>query len=277
MNVKELKQLAKNHGLRGYSKLRKAELIKLLLEHQVEVVGTKSSIEHVNVQPSDILYFYNSSTREQNDSINKLRERILLLLVNEKNFVKQFRSSVYYSKWKQLLSNLMTSITSMIPNNTTYTDVRLVLKAGRRFNYDFDMNVIHEGILVSTIKLEFKYGVSIFNYPQFLSVYCSSNQLLDVSYQSYWYDNYLDSYVELIESYTDKQLVKPSFSVFLKNINVTSYKHSFFRTIRDVKNDPLASRLNRRLDRIVNQSILTYLANNSSTCSREHVELLFAR
>lgn len=117
---------------------------------------------------------------------------------------------------------------------------------GGRLNYDFLLT--HLSDLKFKIKLEFKHNTTcVDKCPQFLSL--ASNQLVDISYAEYFYDNYIPLIAKLYS------INPPQKDKYLQYIHINDYtKDSFFNYL--YKNEKQF--INEKLQ-IVKDSIDTYL------------------
>ena len=146
------------------------------------------------IRVSDILVFYNTYTKKDNDAANKKRETILeIILCAHPSFLTH---PEFGDKWCHIQKQWMESIHRaakelMIPS---YTSVEVERIGGRGSNYDFEFRYKNEGRLVGSVKIEFKYGAkNINNLPQFLSL-PAKFALLQETFDVYWYHNGYDKY-----------------------------------------------------------------------------------
>ena len=116
----------------------------------------------------DIEYFYKSSRRNKNDLANKKRENILIDLINQSVNENYFNSKKYGRKWRFIRNNISNILKE---NYGDYKEIKCIKKAGRQYNYDFDIEVIDKDNIKTINKLEFKYGKTCINLqPQFVSL-----------------------------------------------------------------------------------------------------------
>jgi hypothetical protein len=150
-------------------------------------VNLHGNMEKIN--ESDILLFFNKSSKNDNDSSNKIREYIIFCLCNFKIPPHWFIDSTNSDKWALVNSELFKFIESI--NEGYGLFINATHMAGRKNNYDF---IFH--FELENIKVEFKFGASeISDCPQFLSV--SSNNFVKLTdYAEFFYDNYLSSIID---------------------------------------------------------------------------------
>lgn len=202
------------------------------------------------VKPDDILTFFSSCKRGQNDFTNKIRENIIKILNNlSKDY---FENSEYGNYWSLVHREYTNSLKSIL-SGIEYTYTQMNILAGRNYNHDFDL-MYHDKdhTVVATYKIEFKNGgKSISKLPQFLSL-STKCQLIDISYANFWYTNYLDKYIACDSGLTEK---KPPLEEYLKKIGGTNYKSNpFFLQLK------VREKVNKKQKhKVVNDSIKDYL------------------
>lgn len=176
-----------------------------------------------------------------NDYSNKIREEFLLKFVNGVKVDKELEEIK-----EKFIVILKTNI--YIDHDTIILEKR----GGRKYNYDFELLIYKNLFFQNSIKIEFKYGCKdIYNYPQFISLYCKNSLLLRHNYIEFWFNKFLDKYLEFFK------LKKPDYNDYIKYINDTRYKYFFFNHIYTVlKKD---KNIREQTNIIVRQSIETYL------------------
>ncbi len=127
----------------------------------------------------------NNFTRQEkslNDVSNKIRELVIISIINgdiDKDYYK------YSNRWRRLkigVDNFMRLLGIGLDD-----DVRCLLKAGRNFNYDFQI-IIDDN---RRYNIEFKFNSSsITDIPQFISP-MKPSKYLSKSFEEYIYENYL--------------------------------------------------------------------------------------
>jgi len=190
------------------------------------------SLSSFKMNVSDVRTFSQKSTRGNNDSTNKVRERVLLHLYTlPQSYPDYLDHPEYGPEWCSLYQSWHDAIKTMAIKTGVpeYTSVDFVLKAGLRNHYDLD---VFYGTLSGPLcrKMEFKYGTTqIAKLPQILSLF-ASYPLFDETYDTFWYDRYLDRYIACDPGIT---VIKPVRDLYLKQ--VTNFQHKnkpFFEQLR---------------------------------------------
>ena len=165
---------------------------------------------HILPENSDIKYFQtDGATRSDNDAHNKVREKI----INYMPYIDEdyFSDPEFGTSWRQLRTSFEQKMTEICPSYSSYS---VQHKAGRNFNYDFEVKFFNlNKELIKTVKLEFKYNAaSIDETPQFVSP-MKPSQYLSQSFEEYYYFNYL---VPLLNKFS---LTVPDLEIYLKQIH----------------------------------------------------------
>lgn len=189
------------------------------------------------------LFYNKGSSKSQNDAQNKIREDVIVFLENELS-----PEYAAVERWQHLYTNFHETISLLCPV-PEYQHVKIIKKAGRMYNYDFDV-VYFAGTETHTIKLEFKHNSSkLEKIPQILSLQDRFGLIRGLSYTEYYYANYLDKYLDAI-MYKGP---KPTLSEYMSLVTGTSPdKHEMFMSMRAGEGGTLTAA-------IVNESIHTYL------------------
>jgi hypothetical protein len=205
-----------------------------------------------------------TSTRAKNDATNKIREAVLKIIDNPpKEYFENkeiFKDKTIGELW-QILHEKWNDTLKKYEENTNvpnYTSRQIKTKGGRTFNYDLEITYHNEEQMIATRKIEFKYGCSnISALPQFLSLQ-TKYRLFDETYAKFWYENYLDKYLECDVEITEP---KPSLESYLKYVTNTNYSMiSFFTQLKN-REDFFKTKKNL----IVKQSITDYLTQYGNT------------
>lgn len=212
----------------------------------------------VSVSVSDIATFFHTSTRDENDATNKVREKVLKVICNPPK--EYLESPEFGNSWRivqQAWNNALKTIAEKteIP---VYTSTQINIKGGRGFNYDADVLYYNETNLVANRKIEFKNGgSSIGDLPQFLSLQAKVG-LFAKTYDTFWYENYLDAYLACDADITQP---KPSLEIYLKS--VTSTKYTITPFFAQLKSRDLF--FQKEKNDVVNTSITEYLTKYGHT------------
>ena len=223
--------------------LRKTKIINVNLRGNME-----------KIKEEDILLFFNKSTKNDNDSVNKTREYIILSICNSKIPPHWFLDSPNSDKWNTINTELFNFIDSIKPNNGVFTGA--LHMAGRKNNYDFIFQ-----FTCGNVKVEFKYGAQeISDCPQFLSV--SSNNFItpgSPDYADFFYDNYIPKIIESYESIFDEPLLIPSKGYYMKNIYKDKVPNPFFIQLKNGEENPEFKKIKNEL---TTKSIDDFLTNH---------------
>ena len=169
-----------------------------------------------NLTFDDIIYFFETSHKDQNDFANKKRECIIKNILN-KTLPKTWFSS---PQWFKIALRLKEFLKPLEVVHGTFKECKM--KAGRQFNYDF-LFVFDD----KELKIEFKFGVeTISKYPEILSV-ASNTFTTGLSYAEYFYDQYLTALTDL---------EPPSKEFYLKNIHKHKVDNPFFIELKKITN-----------------------------------------
>ena len=169
--------------------------------------------------------------------------------------------SVHGPSWKTVHEQWKVALAIVAKNTAvrTYTSTSVVMKAGRKYNYDADVTYHNEGTVVATRKIEFKYGAAnICELPQILSLQAKMN-LFENTYDVFYYKHYIDKYLACDSELSTVE--KPSLDVYLKHVTRTTYSTTPF--FEKLKERELSFETEK--DAVVNQSIADYLATYAHT------------
>jgi hypothetical protein len=204
-----------------------------------------------SINASDISTFFQTSSKAKNDETNNIRERVLgCLSAPPQEFLAdpEFGDSwrIVQKEWTDILTEIAKN-----ENIPEYTNIKTILKGGRKFNYDADIMYFNGDDCVSTQKIEFKNGgTSIGNLPQFLSLPVKF-AAFSVSYDEFYYDNYLDSYMACDDGITQP---KPSLHEYKKLVISVKSSHPLFVQMKERE-----CVQTKEKQTIVNTSITDYL------------------
>lgn len=152
------------------------------------------------------IYAFDKSTKDKNDENNKIRENIIDLIVNNKVPDEYFTLS---KRWYQLKKGILDYIQDLVGKNITINKIELLPKAGRKYNYDFEI-IVND---IYNFNVEFKYNASkLSDIPQFVSP-SKPSQYMSGNYEEYYYTEYLP----LLSSFGN--LIYPDKKTYLKQIN----------------------------------------------------------
>lgn len=222
------------------------------METDINLTQNPRKTQHKMANVSDITTFFSTSTRNDNDATNKVREKVLKLICDPpKEYLDnaEFGNSwrIVHQAWNDALKKIAEETSVPI-----YTSTQIKVRGGRKFNYDADVMYYNGTTLVANRKIEFKNGGSnIGDLPQFLSLQAKIG-IFTETYDKFWYENYLDKYIACDSSITE---TKPSLQLYLKNVSSTKYTITPF--FAQLKTRELF--FQKEKNEVVNISITDYL------------------
>jgi hypothetical protein len=204
----------------------------------------------------DIRLFSTTSSREDNDAVNKKREAILPLL--ECVPAEYLEHLEYGSQWRALHSawNRTLGVIAARVGGSPETPRTVLGRGGRMYNYDLYITFHLPDGSQPAFKCEFKHGCkTIDRLAQFLSLPVSSSSELIVggkTYdQAYYDDGILDRMIACDVGITE---AKPDRATYLREVKLVKSKHPFFCQLKE--REPVAK---EEKARIVDESIAAYL------------------
>lgn len=154
----------------------------------------------------DSINSFRISSKKNNDKNNKIRENIIVSIINNKV------PTIYYNysnRWLKLKNNITYFIKSIADeNNININTTKIIHLGGRKYNYDF---ILYINDIPFNIELKFNVE-NIKETPQFNSP-MKPSQYMSRSYEEFYYDNYL----EQLSSYAYLQV--PDKKTYLKEIH----------------------------------------------------------
>ena len=169
---------------------------------------------------TDIESFGLSQRKRTNDKNNKIREKIICDIINNR-VPHEYYNTLEWFSLKTTIYNYLNKLNKHAP----YSRVECLQKGGRKFNYDFDIIFYapigeHTSLLPppppTKYNVEFKYNVLTINKtPQFVSP-IKPSQYLTLSYENYFFENY----IPLLSAFSGLSL--PLKDVYMKEINYPS-------------------------------------------------------
>ena len=205
---------------------------------------------------SDISTFFNLSTRENNDKINTIRENVLDIVLNPP---QEYLSHEEYGKFWDTVKKAFDDALKTLAEKTDiseYTSIKIKPKGGRNSHYDKEIIYYQENKIIGTRKVEFKNGGRrISHLPQFLSLQVKFG-LIEETYDKFYYENYIDKYMNCDPLLTTTLNKKPSLQDYLKSVTKTDLKKAslFFS---ELQNRELFFQKEKKS--VVNLSITDYL------------------
>jgi hypothetical protein len=215
----------------------------------IPVVSAVSAVPVVSdIDPSMITTFFQTSTRDNNDATNAIRERIIGCL----STAPFLEDPIHGPAWRTLVAAWNAAVREVAEKTQVpaYDRVTVSMKGGRSYHYDADLQFhTSDGIVIRM--LEFKYGATkVSSLPQFLSLQAKF-PMFEVTYDTFYYDHFLDRYLACDEGLTE---TKPSREDYLRRVTATTYHVPFFRQLKE--REAVAK---QEKNRVVNESITAYL------------------
>lgn len=188
---------------------------------------------------ADISYFFAvPGPKADNDRANKIREAAIMTLISDDPTDRDRLKSDAKSggRWSLLEARLLEALAEL-PRINAYLDEAVLVgtkpKGGRRARYDFEATYRANGEDF-TVPLEFKRGSSIYNQPQFLSLYARAGELTSdavESFAEFFADNYAKQLAELLPQGSPSV---PDRSTYLSLVYDNRYEvHPFFQALYD--------------------------------------------
>ena len=212
------------------------------------------------------LFENKADDRSQNDANNKAREAAVeFLMGSDKAASEKFTKDPQVgSRWSLVEASFREALRSLSESHAGETDLEfshVKHRGGRSQNFDFDSVYRHKVTLEQkTMSVEFKFGNSIYDQPQFLSIYATQAYFITSESQpfsEFFYDNCGSSLATLANTKL------PERTVYLSKIFGTSRNaHPFFTNLYKYK---VASDSNKEaLKKISDDAIDGYLKTFTS-------------
>lgn len=202
------------------------------------------------------LFMKPSKGRDNNDSYNKKREKILGILPN---LACHYPYLMDDERWKFVYDKFMSALKSIIDKEgKVYDTIDIVHKGGRGCNFDFKVSFFSQNNVAYCIdQLEFKNGKT----PQQLSLQVNSEYGKFITntetYDTYFYDNYLESIVDVYKTNAVEIPCLPTREEYIKCVkSVNVGVHDVFKIMKD--NEKIVQ---SEKSKIIDKSIHTYLNN----------------
>ena len=159
-----------------------------------------------------------NSGRGKNDGLNKARERIISECINGVlQITPNSKLDTFQKNLDSYLNNLLDPLLISTPTKSTIKK-KCVIKAGRKYNYDFEVEFIKDQKTIQKSCLEFKYNAQrVSDCPQYVSP-MKPSQYMSQSYEKFYYQKYLPKLCQFLE------VEIPSLETYLKEIHSPSSK-----------------------------------------------------
>lgn len=168
------------------------------------------SFTHESIQ----LFYSKGSSKDLNDTENKVRESILVFLANPLP-----AEYAHDTKWSHLYTRFHAALRFICGQE--YSRVEIKKMAGRAHNYDLLATFYDAAnVEIRVAKLEFKHNSSSLDkVPQILSLQDRFGLVPEISYTKYYYETALDTYLATV-NYTN---AKPSLDEYMAIVCGTEY------------------------------------------------------
>lgn len=171
-------------------------------------------MSRVVIEPSipvdSIRVFFETSLKKDNDSANKLRERILCEIEQRTIPSGHYVDPGFGDRWRIVSDRWREMIRQLFPGEYTFRSC-----GGRTYRHDFEVE--HEGRIE---RIEFKVGRSIWDAPQVIQLSAFKSFL--PGYPKYYYDNYLPAR-------------RPDWATYESEVRKIKSDHPFFLELRNAK------------------------------------------
>jgi len=262
---------------REYNNTIDTDRLRTIIVAETDPLITVTTTQHQPPRVQDIGAFFKTSSRDQNDASNKVREPVLTILSSPPT--EFLANETYGSQWTQVSDEWNKVMTKIAPqtadtaDTTPHHKIKVDLKAGRLFNYDADITFLdgETGATLTKRKAEFKYNAARINeLPQFLSLQARYS-LFQASpaiptYDEFYYTNYLPKYIAIDTGRNPNdpndiqlalaELPKPPLEEYLNAVTKTDTKDlPFFAQLKE-REDIL---FKKEKSALVDESITQYL------------------
>lgn len=172
---------------------------------------------------SDIRYFFESNTRDNNDKANRIRENCLLILNTPTH--EFFEDKDFGEKWCHLRREFESILLKLTAEPCVSYNLK---KEANRKNHDFDL-LLNREKNTEIVTLEFKCSQKN-DMPQFFTAY-DYDRYFPETFAEFWYDRGgLDKMLELYPT----KLTKPSRDEYLSQVYKyigEKTEHPFFKQL----------------------------------------------
>jgi len=203
---------------------------------------------------ADINTYFTTSSRDENDKTNKIRENVLKLISNVPP--AYLNDAQYGAMWISVRDAWSVALAQVARATgvPAYTSSKVQMRGGRGYNYDADISYYNGDVVVGSAMIEFKNGgTNIDGLPQFLSLQAKADLFSGAeTYDVFYYKNYLDKYLAVDAGLTE---VKPDLATYLNMVTKTTYGISPW--FAQLKERELINQAEKNA--VVNASITDYL------------------
>jgi len=205
---------------------------------------------------------FDFSEKKNNDKNNKIRESIIGAIINGK-VPEEFYIVNEWLLLQKAVLNYLTLVTSGKP----YKKIKLKHMGGRKYNYDFEINVDFEDGIQDKFVLELKFNAgTIEQTPQFVSPMKPSKYLSE-SYEEFFYENFLPVLANA------SNLPMPSKTEYVKEIHgpkpkcMLKYQELYYQGCSK------SSKFTNKVEDIAFYELAKKVSNDSISCFIERADL----
>ncbi len=172
-----------------------------------------SSVEYQNLYEDIEAFNMDLIEKSQNDDMNKKRENIVEMIINNAVPEELYQNSV---KWASMRISVWAYVEKVLAHagiTASKEKIKCATKAGRGHNFDFSLTVVDIAGRRHDLKLELKFNATtISDAPQFVSP-MKPSQYMSNSYEEFFYENYLWKLTELAG------ICLPDKALYLKQVH----------------------------------------------------------
>ena len=206
-----------------------------------------------------------SDGKALNDRDNKSREKVVAVLINSSeaeldSLRRQIRDRELLNELITALHVSITELSNLVQLHFEPENVNAIPKGGRGNNHDFDL-VINVSGSELTLAVELKKGISLFDQPQFLSLYVNTSAILIDSVKNYAEFFYDENFNKLQKYSGCAQVEKVDY---LAGVFGTTYENAPFSQLYElVKSSDLAKDWFKELQYSSVDRYIQYLLSHS--------------
>ena len=120
--------------------------------NQVDIDKPINSNELDINDPNNLKYFWEKCKKCENDMVNKYREKIIIEIINNKDFYKIFKYKKFKNRYSTLVQNLKREISSYCSEK--FDKINAIQKAGRSNSFDLLLQYLKAEDIICEVKVE---------------------------------------------------------------------------------------------------------------------------
>ena len=134
---------------------------------------------------------FSLTEKSQNDDMNKKREAIVEMVINDQVPAELYDQSSQWSSMRSWVNAYIEKVLAHAGIDAPTNQVTCATKAGRGHNFDFSLRVLDYHAAWHEVKVELKFNAAtISDAPQFVSP-MKPSQYMSGSYEEFYFDTYL--------------------------------------------------------------------------------------